>query len=231
MSRNILLAAPTGRHGVGGNIRCFENNYREPDFLVAVSSSSLASRSTEIWQQKMEIASAKGKRSGCCHPAQVTAGALASQEVRWQKNVGAEHSRNDIEQLSDVPCSIWTPLETEEFEKESSIELGRRFAGLTGGTVRRGPWPGAALWTPGTNYSGNYPASIPKKDNVRQLAKSLEARLKLKGRVPSAGSPAETTQKIELPYASELAKWGYDKILGIPRTVTATATATVPVIT
>lgn len=204
---------------MGVNFRCFEDNDRKPDFLVAVSSSPLASRSTEIWRQRTDIASAsaKGKRSGCCHPAQVTAGALASQETRRKKNVGAEHSRKDIEQSSDVPCSIWTTLETEELEKESSIELGRRLAGLTGGTVRRGPWPGAALWTPGTNSSGNYPASIPKKDNVRRLAKSLEARLKLKGRVPTASSPAKTAQKIELPYASELEKWGYDEILGIPR--------------
>lgn len=212
--------APTGRHGAGVNFQCFGGNYREVDFLVAVSPSPLASRSPEIWRRKTEIASvsAKGERFGCCHPAQVTAGALASQEARRQQNVSAEHFRKDTEQSSDVACSIWTALGTEELEKESSTEIGKRLAGLTGYTVRRGPWPGTALWTSGTNSSGNYPDFIPRKDNLRSLAKCLEARLKLKGRVRSGGSPADTTKKIELPYASELAKWGYDEILGIPRT-------------
>lgn len=122
-----------------------------------------------------------------------------------------------------LDCRLWSAgekpsPETTEDQQESTIELGRRLAGLIGGRRRSGPGPGAALWT--SKSQGGGIISRPrrsKKAKVQRLVKHLEAALKLRGQASVEGFPDAPQQKIDLPYTKELAKWGYDKILGIPQ--------------
>lgn len=112
--------------------------------------------------------------------------------------------------------------------EEDCDEFRRRLAGLegggggTGGRGKTGPGPGGALWMPaskatvGRGAPGS-PSRRPKKAKVRRLVRHLEAGLKLKGRPGAGGLPAVGSQRVDLPYTKELAKWSYDEILGIPR--------------
>lgn len=116
------------------------------------------------------------------------------------------------------PISHKAAPESSEGEEESPVESGRRLADLMGGRWRDGPRPNGALWTSRAVRARTNSSCKPRKVKVKRLVKHLEAGLKLKGQPPEGGLPQDThTQKIDTPYTKELAKWGYDEILGIPR--------------
>lgn len=115
------------------------------------------------------------------------------------------------------------PGETDPEAVEDGDDFRRRLAGLEGGKRTIGPGPGGALWVPtsratvGRGAAGS-PSRRPKKAKVRRLVRHLEVGLKLKGRPGAGGLPAVGSQRVDLPYTKELAKWSYDEILGIPKT-------------
>lgn len=105
-------------------------------------------------------------------------------------------------------------------QEQSPLVLGRQLAGLVGRGRQCGPGPGAAVWTSSTtnNRGGGCSAPRgPKKAKVRCIVKHLESRLKLQGQPGAGGLLGAPLLKIDMPYTKELAKWGYDDILGIPR--------------
>lgn len=113
-----------------------------------------------------------------------------------------------------------------EDEEPTSTDIGRRLAGLVGGGRQRGSGSGGGLWVPRslktrTSFSSSCDrqtsAHLPKKSKTVHVVKYLEAGLALKGKPGAGGLPGRPSQKIDMPYSQELAKWGYDEILGIPR--------------
>lgn len=120
-------------------------------------------------------------------------------------------------------CRASSPGATEDQKKSTSeaVEFGRTLAGLTGARRRQGPGPGGCLWVSSRNVCKRVTDTydLPKRSKTRQLVKFLEARLKLQGQPDAGGLPGAPSQRIDMPYTKELAKWGYDDILGIPRTV------------
>lgn len=129
--------------------------------------------------------------------------------------------------MSDPKDETRTQVTAKVIEGEGSDALHQRLAELDGPTRITGPGPGAALWmTMSTTTNRKVPKGAadspphrPRKDKVRRLVRHLEAGLVLKGRPVAGGLPAGS-QKIDMPYTKELAKWSYDEILGIPRTTT-----------
>lgn len=104
-------------------------------------------------------------------------------------------------------------------QEQSPLVLGRQLAGLVGRGRQCGPGPGAAVWTSSTTNNRGGGCSAPRgpeKAKVRCMVKHLEARLKLQGQ-RAGGLLGAPLLKIDMPYTKELAKWGYDDILGIPR--------------
>lgn len=102
----------------------------------------------------------------------------------------------------------------------SVLHFSRRLASLVGGRRRQGPGPGAAVWTVGVvrgRETSDRPYR-PKAAKLQRLAQHLEAGLKLRGQPGTGGLPSVPSQRIDMPYTRELAKWGYDEILGIPLT-------------
>eukprot|EP00752_Nemacystus_decipiens_P012681 g11234.t1 len=115
------------------------------------------------------------------------------------------------------------PGETRRETGESGEDgFRKKLAGLDGGGRRIGSGPGGALWMPtsratvGRGAAGS-PPRRPKKAKVRRLVRHLEAGLKLQGRPGAGGLPPVGSQRVDLPYTKELAKWSYDEILGIPK--------------
>lgn len=107
-------------------------------------------------------------------------------------------------------------------ERNAVADFGRRLAGLVGGRRRQGPGPGGGLWVSGRlrgRSNSNGSSHLPKKDKTLHTIKFLEAGLTLKGMPGAGGLPGGSSQKIDMPYSKQLAKWGYDEILGIPKTV------------
>lgn len=104
-----------------------------------------------------------------------------------------------------------------------AMEFGRQLAGLMGGGRRQGPGPGGGLWVSGSTgkRSGDGASHLPMRAKTRHTIRFLEARLALQGNLGAGGLPRGPSQPIDMPYSKTLAKWGYDEILGIPRTALA----------
>lgn len=104
-------------------------------------------------------------------------------------------------------------------QEQSPVLLDRELVGLVKRGRQRGPGPGAAVGTSAAGRGGGCCSATrgPKKSKVRSLVKHLEARLKLKGTPGAGGLQGAPLLKIDMPYTKELAKWGYDEILGIRR--------------
>lgn len=134
-----------------------------------------------------------------------------------------EARHEDVGPASSGPVSLQGETDLAADEDCGDDEFRRRLAGPEGRRRRVGCGPGGALWMPastiadGKGAAGN-PSRRPKRNKVRRLVRHLEAGLKLKGRPGAGGLPAVGSQRVDLPYTKELAKWSYDEILGIPKT-------------
>lgn len=130
-------------------------------------------------------------------------------------------------ELGSTDSDEETLMVSREDENRTLTEFGRRLAGLAGGGRRRGPGSGGGLWVLrslktrsgfSSGCSRTSSAHLPKKSKTVHIVKYLEAGLALQGKPGAGGLPGRPSQKIDMPYSQELAKWGYDEILGIPRT-------------
>lgn len=155
--------------------------------------------------------------------ARTPCGAAARDPTEPQRN-GAQHEGDGPALPKAVLLPRENDLEAEGGDGEDAFR--RKLAGLDGGRRRRiGSGPGGALWTPTASKAavgkgeaaGGSPSRRPKKAKVRRLVRHLEAGLKLKGRPGAGGLPPVGSQRVDLPYTKELAKWSYDEILGIPK--------------
>ncbi|CAM9595562.1 unnamed protein product, partial [Ectocarpus sp. 8 AP-2014] len=217
----VLLAAPAGPQGAGAVFQSAGANYRRADFLVAVSPTPTLKGARSSNDNTASVRpgpdldpGSKASRSGWRYSSSVTPGTL--RQVR-----ASGHSKYPV--LSDTDGA---GTETESHQEGEDDNFRRRLIALAGGAKRAGPGPGAALWLPasmktsaavGRGTAVASPTHRPNKAKVRRLVRHLEAGLKLKGR-PGAGGLPVGSQKIDMPYTKELAKWSYDEILGIPRT-------------
>ncbi|CAM9390608.1 unnamed protein product [Ectocarpus fasciculatus] len=221
----VLLAAPAGPQGAGAVFQSAGANCRRADFLVAVSptptlkgprprNGKTASVRPGPDLDPASARAAKANRTGWRYSSSVTPGTL--------RLIRASARSNDPV-LSDTHEA---GTETESHQESEDDNFRRRIVALAGGGKRVGPGPGAALWLPTSTKSSAAvgrgigvanPTHCPNKAKVRRLVRHLEAGLKLKGR-PGAGGLPVGSQKIDMPYTKELAKWSYDEILGIPRT-------------
>ncbi|CAM9091414.1 unnamed protein product [Ectocarpus sp. 4 AP-2014] len=217
----VLLAAPSGPHGAGAVFQSAGANCRRADFLVAVSPTPTLKGTLSSNDNTASVRSgpgldpaSKASRSGWRYSSSVTPGTL--RQVR-----ASAHSQDPV--LSNTHEA---GTETESRQEGEDDNFRRRLVALAGRAKRAGPGPGAALWLPasaktsaavGRGTAVASPTHRPNKAKVRRLVRHLEAGLKLKGR-PGAGGLPVGSQKIDMPYTKELAKWSYDEILGIPRT-------------
>lgn len=164
-----------------------------------------------------------------CHPRihHTGSGAVKNPSETWARE--ARHKRDvPVQSLTDAVIPFPDERIAAGDNKGSAEDIkDDLLAMLAGGRRSTGPGPGAALWIPtsktttpgmvGRGSTGSHPHR-PKKAKVRRLVRHLEAGLKLKGRPGAGGLPELAHNKIDMPYTKELAKWGYDEILGIPRT-------------
>lgn len=104
-----------------------------------------------------------------------------------------------------------------------SIELGKALARLLmGERGKQGPGLGSRIRGCGTTegYRKGCYHHFPRRMNVRSLSRYYESGLNMRERSRTGMiSPGASPARIEMPYTKELAKWGYDDILGIPRAV------------
>lgn len=140
-----------------------------------------------------------------------------------------ETQKEGVPQIGDgsaKPGPLVFPRGTDLEEDESGCDddFRRKLAALEGGGKGIGSGPGGALWVPASKLTVGRgavgsPPSRPNNAKVRRLVRHLEDGLKLKGRRGAGGLPSVGSQRVDLPYTEELAKWSYDEILGIPKTV------------
>ncbi|CAN0073464.1 unnamed protein product [Ectocarpus sp. 12 AP-2014] len=217
----VLLAAPAGPQGAGAVFKSAGANCRRADFLVAVSPTPTLKWTRSSNDNTGSVRPGPGldpglkaSRSGWRYASSATPGTL--RQVR-----ASAHSQDPV--LGNIHEA---GTETESHQEGEDDNFRRRRVALAGGAKRAGPGPGAALWLPastktsaavGRGTAVTSPTHRPHKAKVRRLVRHLEAGLKLKGRTGAGGLPVGS-QKIDMPYTKELAKWSYDEILGIPRT-------------
>lgn len=223
--RKVLLAAPAGPQGAGAVFKSAGENCRRADFLVAVSPTPMLKGTRSSNDNTASVRpgpdldpgsarASKTSRTGWRYSSSVTPGSL---------RLFRASARSNDPVLSDTHEA---GTETESNQEGEDDNFRRRLVTFAGGAKRAGPGPGAALWLPastktsaavGRGTAAASPTQHPNKVKVRRLVRHLEAGLKLKGR-PGAGGLPVGSQKIDMPYTKELAKWNYDEILGIPRT-------------
>lgn len=149
----------------------------------------------------------------------------AGRDPTGTQTKGARHEGGGPATAGTVPFPGETEPEAEEDGDGDDDYFRRKLAALDGPRrkIKMGSGPGGALWMPkskstvGRGAAGS-PSRRPKRTKVRRLVRRLEAGLKLKGRPGAGGLPPVGSQRVDLPYTKELAKWSYDEILGIPKT-------------
>lgn len=146
----------------------------------------------------------------------------AGRDPAGTQRKGASRDADDPAAAGPVPSPGGGDLEAGEDEDEDD-GFRRKLAGLDGGTRTIGSGPGGALWMKTSKATvgmgaATSPSRRQKRAKVRRLVRHLEAGLKLKGRPGAGGLPPVGSQRVDLPYTKELAKWSYDEILGIPKT-------------